>query len=461
MQKKLMGENISAHNFLVLRVLNMTPEQFIELARVLPEPSIFLTQTGEILAMNKPAASLFGYRSKQLEGEQLCEFLTDSKNTVTKYLQNCSRSRKMVIGALTISTPDGENIFCRALGAVVEPTSAESAAKIFLRLEKRSDANNNFLLLNQKIDQLKAEVGHRRRAENELKETLNKLQKTQIQLIHQEKLSGLGQMAAGIAHEINNPVSFIYGNIVPAQEYAQDLLRLIRLYQKYYPDPVSEIQAEINNIDLDFVMEDMTKLLSSMSFGTKRISEIVRSMRIFSRLDEAEIKLVDIHHGLDSTLMILQHRLNATPNFPEIEVIKNYEQLPVIECYSGQLNQVFMNIFSNAIDALHESYKQKNTKDIKANKLQIKIQTEVLNRDWITIRITDNGPGIDENIRSKLFDPFFTTKAVGQGTGLGLSISYEIIREKHSGNIFCNSEIGKGTEFVIEIPKQLSILQAA
>ncbi len=437
----------------------MTPEQFTELARVLPEPSLFITQTGEIRAINKPGASLFGLKSKALTGKQLYEFLIDSEEITLKYLQNCSRSRKMLLGSLTILTPDGEMVICRSLGAVVKPASAESPAEIFLRLEKQAEANSNFLLLNKKIEELQAEIEQRRHAENKLKQTLSELQKTQIQLIHQEKLSGLGQMAAGIAHEINNPVSFIHGNIIPAQEYAKDLLKLIRLYQQYYPEPVPEIEAEIEEIDLEFLMEDLTKLLQSMSVGTERIRQIVRSMRTFSRLDEAEIKQIDLHEGLESTLMILQHRLKVTPESPKVEIVRNYGQLPKVECYSGQINQVFMNIISNAIDAFSD--KKEENEDLAVTAPQIIIQTEVLNNDWVTIKIIDNGSGIREEVRSKLFDPFFTTKAIGKGTGLGLSISHEIITEKHGGKLICHSEVGKGTEFVIQIPVRLKVLQAA
>ncbi|MGB3401260.1 MAG: ATP-binding protein [Microcoleaceae cyanobacterium] len=433
----------------------MTPEQFTELARVLPEPSLFITQTGEILAVNKPVSSLFGLKSKELKGRHLHEFLTDSEENTLKYLQSCSRSRKMILGCLTIQLHNGEIVVCRAVGAVMKPASEDNPAQIFLRLEKKEEANSNFILLNKKIEELQTEIESRRQAEIQLKQILAELQNTQIQLIHQEKLSGLGQMAAGIAHEINNPISFIHGNIIPAQEYTKDLLKLIRLYQQYYPDPVPEIEAEIEEIDLEFLTEDLTKLLQSMSVGTERIRQIVKSMRTFSRLDEAEVKEVDLHEGIESTLMILQHRLKIKQDAPPIEVIRKYGNLPEVECYSGQINQVFMNILSNAIDAIVENH------NINNNPAQIIIQTETLDNNWVTIKIIDNGSGIKDEVHSKLFDPFFTTKAVGKGTGLGLSISHEIVTQKHGGKLSCHSEIGKGTEFIIQIPVQLKVLQAA
>lgn len=288
-----------------------------------------------------------------------------------------------------------------------------------------------------------AEIQLQQQAEN-LENTLRELQRTQGQLIHSEKMSSLGSMVAGVAHEINNPVNFIHGNLIPASEYAQDLLRLVELYQLHFPYPPEEIQAEIADIELDFLKEDLIKLLKSMRVGTQRIREIVLSLRNFSRLDEAEFKQVDIHEGIDSTLMILQNRLKAKPNHPEIEVIKEYGKLPLVECYPGQMNQVFMNLLSNAIDVLEEFFVGEQG--------QIHICTEVLNSNWIAIKIADNGRGIPEKILSKLFDPFFTTKAVGKGTGLGLSISYQIVVDKHLGNLSCNSTPGQGTEFVIEIP---------
>ncbi|BAY22465.1 two-component sensor histidine kinase [Calothrix sp. NIES-2100] len=285
-----------------------------------------------------------------------------------------------------------------------------------------------------------AEIKLQQQAQN-LEETLRELQRTQTQLIHSEKMSSIGNMVAGVAHEINNPVNFIHGNLIPASEYTQDLLRLVELYQQYYPNPPEEIAAEIADIDLDFLKEDLVKLLQSMRIGTQRIREIVLSLRNFSRLDEAEFKQVDIHEGIDSTLMILHNRLKAKPEHPEMVIFKEYGQLPLIDCYPGQLNQVFMNILSNAIDALE---------DIKNP--QIRIYTEVINSNCIAIRIADNGNGITPEIISKLFDPFFTTKDVGKGTGLGLSISYQIVVDRHGGKLFCNSTPGQGAEFVIEIP---------
>lgn len=282
-----------------------------------------------------------------------------------------------------------------------------------------------------------------------LENTLNELQRTQAQLIQSEKMSSLGNMVAGVAHEINNPVNFIHANLTPACEYSQDLLRLVELYQRYYPNPPEEIQVQIENIDLDFVKEDLMKLLQSMRVGTERIREIVLSLRNFSRLDEAEFKQVNIHEGIESTLMILHNRLKAKPEHPEIFVIKEYGKLPAVECYPGQLNQVFMNIFANSIDALEDSFVK--NKEEKANP-QICIITEVVNSNWIVIKIADNGQGIPPEILSKLFDPFFTTKDVGKGTGLGLSISYQIVVNKHGGKLSCHSILGQGAEFVLEIP---------
>ncbi|MEM7581608.1 MAG: ATP-binding protein, partial [Cyanobacteria bacterium P01_A01_bin.80] len=288
------------------------------------------------------------------------------------------------------------------------------------------------------------DITERKLAEIELENTLHELKTTQAQLIQSEKMSSLGQMVAGVAHEINNPVNFIHGNVTPASQYAEDLLNLLELYQQHYPNPPEHIQEEIETIDLEFLKQDFIKILNSMKQGTQRIREIVLSLRNFSRLDEAEFKAVNIHEGIDSTLMILQNRFKAKPNFPEIQIIKNYSSLPQVDCFPSQLNQVLMNILANAIDAL-ESQKSLTAP-------QIQIHTKLLNNNQIAIHLSDNGSGIPPEIQSKLFDPFFTTKEVGKGTGNGLSISYQIVVNKHGGNLSCKSIPGEGTEFIIEIP---------
>ena len=286
----------------------------------------------------------------------------------------------------------------------------------------------------------------------ELEQTLQQLTSAQSQLIQSEKMSSLGQLVAGVAHEINNPVNFIYGNLSHANDYTQDLLHLIELYQNHYPDPVPEILEEVETIELDFLMSDLPKLLSSMKVGADRIQQIVASLRTFSRMDEAEMKAVNIHDGIDSTLMILQHRVKAKHNHPEIQVIKEYSKLPLVECYAGQLNQVFMNVLSNALDALEERDARRSAEEMRQNPSTISIKTEMLEGDRVLIRIADNGVGIPETVGTRLFDPFFTTKPVGKGTGMGLSISYQIVTDRHKGSLKCNSSPGQGAEFAIEIP---------
>ncbi len=287
-----------------------------------------------------------------------------------------------------------------------------------------------------------------------LSTALTELQQAQAQLIQTEKMSSLGQMVAGVAHEINNPVNFIYGNLGHANEYFEDLVGLILLYQKYYPQPKAEVTEMMEEIDFNYIMEDLPGLLSAMEMGTERIREIVLTLRNFSRLDEAEMKPVNIHEGIDSTLVILHNRIKANREHPAIEIIKEYGELPEVECYAGQLNQVFMNIISNAIDALREHNKTRSWDDINADPMKIAISTQLLDSNWVAICIKDNGVGIPEEVRTKIFDPFFTTKPVGEGTGLGLSICYQIVVDKHGGHLKCLSEPGQGTEFWIQIPLQ-------
>ncbi|OJJ24738.1 hypothetical protein BI308_14990 [Roseofilum reptotaenium AO1-A] len=288
----------------------------------------------------------------------------------------------------------------------------------------------------------------------QLQETLCDLKRTQSHLIQAEKMSSLGQMVAGVAHEINNPVNFIYGNLLHAENYMQDLVDILQLYQDHYPQPHPEIAEATEVKDLDFLLEDLPELLHSMTVGTERIREIVKSMRTFSRLDESAVKSVDIHEGIDSTLLILHNRMKVKPDYPGIEVIKEYGELPKIECYAGQLNQVVMNILSNAIDAIDESLCSKQGHLQEPREGQIRIATQLLDSNWVAIRIQDNGMGIPERVKQRLFDPFFTTKPVGKGTGLGLSISYQIVVKNHGGKMDCHSIPGEGTEFIIHIPCQ-------
>lgn len=290
-----------------------------------------------------------------------------------------------------------------------------------------------------------------RKQASKLKQALSELQQTQIQLIQTEKMSSLGQLVAGIAHEINNPVNFITGNLHYADSYIQDLLELIALYQQHYPEPVPEIAELAETIEIEYLLEDLPKLLSSMKLGADRIRQIVLSLRNFSRLDEAQKKPVDIHEGLDNTLLLLQHRLKEKPSYPGIELVKEYGNLPPVECYAGQLNQVFMNLLSNAIDALDEAVERGEFANLEQGPM-IRIRTEYTQPERVAIRIGDNGSGMPPEVLQRLFDPFFTTKPVGKGTGLGLSISYQIVVERHRGQLSCVSTPGEGAEFLIEIP---------
>lgn len=293
-------------------------------------------------------------------------------------------------------------------------------------------------------------------AKEEVEEALQELQTTQAQLIQSEKMSSLGQLVAGVAHEINNPVSFISGNLRHADESIQALLKLIQTYQAYYPQPPQEIVDQAEEIDIDFLISDLPNLITSMKEGAKRIQGIVLALRNFSRLDETGRKLIDIHDGIDSTLLVLGSRFKPTVDRIGIEVLRNYGDLPAIDCYPGQLNQVFMNILANAID----SFESHSVNDALENAIEegkqfiptINIQTILVDNTWAEIHISDNGEGISDAIKQQIFNPFFTTKPVGKGTGMGLAISYQIITNQHNGTLECSSQLGVGTEFVIRIP---------
>ncbi|MEA5617404.1 response regulator [Cronbergia sp. UHCC 0137] len=303
-----------------------------------------------------------------------------------------------------------------------------------------------------------------------LQQTLDNLQSTQLERIQSEKMVSLGQLVAGIAHEFNNPISFIYGNLQYANQYVQELVNLIKIYQDEYPEPVPRIQQIIEEIDIYFLVNDLEKLMSAMHRGSNRIREIVMALQNFSRLDEAQMKRVNIHEGIDNCLVMLTYRLNKTTAHPNIDVVKDYGNLPLVHCYPGELNQVFMHLLNNAIDAFEQlevsndksltinkafenrHYFQSNSISPSINNPQIRIHTQITDSQTVKIAIADNGRGIDESLRSRLFDPFFTTKPVGRGSGLGLSISYQIIVQKHQGKLTYISSPETGTEFMIEIP---------
>jgi len=285
----------------------------------------------------------------------------------------------------------------------------------------------------------------------ERKQAIRDLLQAQSRLIHTEKMSSLGQLVAGIAHEINNPVNFIHGNLSHFYEYSKDLLDTIAVYRQYAID-FDENLLPIPLEDLDFITQDLMRMVESMRMGSLRIREIVQSLRSFSRLDEAEIKEVDIHSGIEDTLMILRYRLEANTDRPAIHVIKEYGDVGLIECCPGQLNQVFMNLISNAIDACDDLNRSREYCEIIDHPNEIRIHTYKLNQSFISVEICDNGIGIPEQVRNKLFDPFFTTKPVGQGTGLGLAISHEIVTKQHNGFIEIESQPGCGTTFRLKLP---------
>lgn len=351
------------------------------------------------------------------------------------------RAKHRVIGAIAIGTTKTDAYKAEHLKLV-----SIFASQTAIAIEKA--------LLYEQSTQATAQA----KAQTEkLQQALQDLQLAQTQLIQSEKMSSLGQLIAGVAHEINNPVNFICGNLRYVAEYAQDLLYLLQTYQKFLPETPLNLSSEIENIDVEFIMQDLPKLLDSMKIGTDRITEIVKSLKNFSRHDEAQMKAVNIHDGIDGTLMILRHRLKNSTHHPEIEIIKQYAELPLIECYPGKLNQVFMNILANAIDALEEA---RENSTLSHPTPRITIRTQTLDHQWIVIRIADNGPGMKEEIIRRIYDPFFTTKEIGKGTGLGMAISYQIIVEGHRGILKCRSQPNAGTEFWIQIPVTCALEEA-
>ncbi|MEM8639159.1 MAG: ammonium transporter [Cyanobacteria bacterium P01_G01_bin.54] len=398
----------------------------------------FDINTFEIISANPRAAELFGYETTVLQKRRIHDLLGWSVKTISERSQLLKRFRQNKPQEVPAHRQDG-SIF----PAEVTLTSVELGHRSFLTGTFRDITERK-----------QAQEAQQRQRENEaLQQTLAELKATQTQLIQSEKMSSLGQMVAGVAHEINNPVNFIAGNLTYAQAYIEDLLHIVDLYQEAFPEVPEEVQEALEEVEFDYLREDFPKLHSSLRMGTERIQEIVQSLRIFSRLDEAEVKQVNIHEGIDSTLLILHNRLKANlkGSTEPIRIVRNYGELPLIECYAGQLNQVFMNLLSNGIDALEEAWGKGYFSAPKHP--TIEICTEAIDRDWLRITISDNGMGVPPEVQPKLFDPFFTTKEVGKGTGLGLSISYQVVVERHQGRMSCETaERLGGAAFVVEIP---------
>ncbi|MEM9772487.1 MAG: ATP-binding protein [Cyanobacteria bacterium P01_D01_bin.73] len=347
-------------------------------------------------------------------------------------------SHGKVIGHLAGLDTEPLNQRCEELEAILKIFAARSAGEIERQTNEKALREQNQCL----------------------KETLRELQHAQAQLVQAEKLSSLGHMAAGLAHEINNPMTFINGNLRHIEHYSRDLLKVVHLYQQEYPQPNEVLQGAIAALELDFVQRDMPNMIASMQNGVQRVSDIVDSFQSFSRLNESHFKVVDVHDGLDAVLMILQSRIDSGVGESGVEVIKSYgRNIPNIHCSPRQLNQVFLDILKNALDALEEADRNRGISNgvSKSSKLWIRtaMESEGDSKNSVLISIADNGTGIFDDVKDKIFDPFFTTKPVGKGTGLGLSVSHQIVTEVHKGKLSCNSTPGKGTEFRVVLPVRI------
>jgi signal transduction histidine kinase len=385
-----------------------------------------------------PDVILLDINMPEMDGYQVCQQLKSDKITAE-------------VPVIFISALDDvlDKVKAFDLGGADYITKPFHGAEVILRIENQ---------INLRLFQIKLQEKNLL-----LEEALKSLKAAQVQQIQNEKMVAIGQLVAGIAHEVNNPISFIYGNLQYAGEYVQDLVNIIAAYQQEYPQPTPKIEKIVKEVDLNFVTKDLQTLIGAMYRGAERITDIVLALQNFSRHDEAVMKQVNIHQGIDSALVMLQHRLRETVDRPAISIVKDYGTLPLVTCYASELNQVFMHLLNNAIDALDRlAINQKITdkqedehppkSSLSTENPQIKIYTEVTAANTVKIAIADNGAGIEQSLRSRLFDPFFTTKTVGQGTGLGLSISYQIVVQKHRGQIACSSSPGQGAEFVLEIP---------
>jgi two-component system, NtrC family, sensor kinase len=428
-----MSVNVLAQENTVL-VVDDTPTNLQVLFDLLSEQGyrVAIAKNGETalqrLESFQPNLILLDVMMPGIDGFETCQRFKANPNT-----------RDIPVIFMTALSDSLDKVKGLRLGAVDYITKPIQHEEVLARIQVHLQLRNATCALEQRT--------------TDLDRVVKDLKETQLQLVQGEKMSALGQLVAGIAHEINNPINFVHGNLNHATEYVQELLAFVELHQQQPPASIAEVQQRAQDIDLEFLRTDLVKLLNSMKIGTDRIRDLVFSLRNFSRLDETDCKAVNLHDGIDSTIVILQHRLKASPKAPGIHIIRDYGALPEVECYSSQLNQVFMNLLSNAIDALESCTTKEPTITIRTSTIA-NLGPEESRLNWVTVTIADNGAGIPESIQANLFDPFFTTKPIGKGTGLGLSISHQIITEKHQGKIECYSTVGQGTEFVVQIPIQ-------
>jgi signal transduction histidine kinase/PAS domain-containing protein len=413
--------------------------RFIAALETVPDAVLVVDEAGIVCQLNPAAMQLLNDGTQTLIDCHLSQFLPDFNNAPVDWQERSEHSLQLTSKS-TIYTIEA---------TVSQRTKRESFEYKSMCLDEYSF---EYIVILRDISERKLFEKTLKNQATQLQQALDNLNRAQAQLIQAEKMSGLGQLVAGVAHEINNPTNFIHGNLDHANRYVEDLLTTLSLYQKHYPQPDPEIQQYAEEADLEFLAQDISKVLASMQEGTRRIREIVLGLRNFSRLDEAEMKQVDLHEGLNSTLLILQHRFKARHEMPEIQVVKHYADLPKVECYAGQMNQVFMNVLANALDAIDHRNSQMTLEAVQQNPGKITLTTRLEEMHQVVIQIRDNGTGIPESAKAKLFDPFFTTKPVGQGTGLGLSICYQIVVGQHGGRLDYSSTPDTGTEFVITIP---------
>ena len=419
-------------------VVDDTPENIRLLSKILLNQGYSVRQAINGTTALKAAQTLLpdlillDINMPDMNGYEVCEHLKSDPHTASTPV--------MFLSALDETADKVKAFRVGGVDYIPKPFQVE---EVLARIE-------NQLTIQQLQTQLHKQNG-------QLQQALRDLKQAEAQLIQKEKMVGIGQLVAGIFHEINNPVTFIDGNLRFVNEYVQELLNLIKLFCQEYPTPTEAVQAAMEEVDLNFIAADLPNLTSSMRVGVQRIQSIVLALRIFSRLDEANIKTVDIHEGIESALLFLQHRLHQDAKAFNIEIIKDYSELPSITCHASKLNQVFLSLFNNAIDALEQRYDTEQAEGTSIPKIWI--QTELTAADTVRIRIKDNGMGMTEDVRSQIFNPFFTTKPVGQGTGLGLSTSHQIVVENHCGQLTCQSSTAEGTEFVVEIPVRSNACQ--